>query len=54
MDPDPNSLVRGAEPDLYQNFTDPQHWLPLYSINLCGKGWRESLSNMGITTVYLE
>ncbi len=26
MDPEPNPLVRGAEPDPHQNVTDPQHW----------------------------
>ncbi len=24
---DPDPLVKGADPDPYQNVTDPQHWL---------------------------
>jgi hypothetical protein len=24
LDPDPDPLVRGADPDLYQNVTDPE------------------------------
>ncbi len=32
QDPDPDPLVRGADPDSvpHQNVTDPQHWFPNY------------------------
>ncbi len=26
-EPDPDTLVRSADPDPYQNVTDPEHWL---------------------------
>jgi hypothetical protein len=29
LDPDPDPLVRGVDPDPHQNVTDPQHWRKL-------------------------
>jgi hypothetical protein len=27
-EPDPDPLVKGRDPDPYQNVMDPQHWFP--------------------------
>jgi hypothetical protein len=38
LDPDPDPLVRGADPDPNQKVTDPKHWSPSDHLLCTGEG----------------